>query len=165
MHIHSGHTNFLRYDMTPSSLDDLNLWPTVRLLGYGGWLPFYGLLGAGWLWPEAAWPHSLMLAYGVAIVSFVGAISWGWALAWPNADRVLRIQLLAWGVMPALLACVAVLLPGTWVWWALLLVYACAWAVDRSVALRLQLPPAWMRMRTHLSLGVGLALVLAAFTF
>lgn len=151
--------------MSPSPLDTFNFWPLVKRLGYGGWLPFYGLLGAGWLWPQAIWPHTLMQAYAVAIVSFVGAISWGWALAWPQAEGRLRTHLLVWGVMPALLACLTLVLPKESTWWALLVVYAIAWAMDGVFAKRLHLPPAWMRMRTHLSLGVGLAMALAAITF
>lgn len=58
---------------------------SVAWLGYGGLLPFVALAGIGWwapgtpLWGTPLWGTAL-LAYGAVILSFVGALHWGFAM-------------------------------------------------------------------------------------
>lgn len=82
-----------------------------RLLGYAGLLPF--ILTAG----MAAYdPHhgglwqNLLNQYAAVILSFLGAIYWGLAMAAP-LSRAQRNGMLVWSVTPALLAWVALSLP------------------------------------------------------
>lgn len=137
------------------------LWPWLRLLGYGGWLPFATLL-LGSLIQDQPW-RTLLLAYAVGIVSFVGALSWGWALALPDLGDAQRKRLLAWSVMPCLLATLSVALPAPAQWWALAGVYGLAWWMDWRHNAVLQWPTEWLRLRMQLSLGAMLTLVAAAW--
>lgn len=77
-------------------------WP----LGLAGLLPFLGGLGAMWVWP--GWAGHGLAAYGAVILSFLGAVHWGLALAAPEVAPRAR---LVGGVVPSLVAWVALLLP------------------------------------------------------
>lgn len=87
--------------------------PALRdILGYGGLLPFIGI--TAWIafarLTGHALPLNLLLTYGAVILSFVGALHWGWAIARPS-DRASRQ--FAWSVVPALLGWAAFMLtPG-----------------------------------------------------
>lgn len=123
-------------------------WP--RLLGYAGLIPFIGLALASALAQEPfkASAAFALLAYGASILSFLGAIHWGLALREPDGPP---IALLAWGVLPSLLAWVALLIGadrGLYVLTAGL--WAC-WAVDRSAYPRFGLQT-WLAMRLRLTL-------------
>ncbi len=78
-------------------------------LGYGGLLPF--VLGAALMWivrPDAHPYVALALsAYAAVIVSFLGGIHWGFAFRQMQPDPAL----LVWGVVPSLVAWVAVVMP------------------------------------------------------
>lgn len=84
----------------------------VALLGYGGLIPFVGLAIAGFFVNDTLQPRVLfaLITYGAIILSFVGALHWGFATARPALADTLRIQLFGWSVIPALLAWSAVLL-------------------------------------------------------
>jgi hypothetical protein len=86
---------------------------TLAWLGYGGLLPF----GAGTVavvMHQGDWALPALVAYGACILSFLGAVHWGWVLgpegvaAKPGLP-VVRTLLL--GVVPSLVAWVALLLP------------------------------------------------------
>ena len=60
----------------------------VAWLGYGGLVPFVGLLSIvlvdphhGLVWADA------MVAYGAIILGFVGALHWGFAMSLPGLSR------------------------------------------------------------------------------
>jgi hypothetical protein len=134
----------------------------AQWLGYGGLLPFVGLAGAAlWLGPlESTRITAALLAYGVSILSFMGAIHWGLAMgggAAPDNKRLL------WGVVPSLVAWVALLLgtaPGLWL--VVLGLWAC-FAVDRTVYPRFGLR-SWLPMRLVLTLVATLACALTAWS-
>lgn len=138
--------------------------PTLvaQVLGYGGLVPFVGLGLAAWLLPLAyrATALTALLAYGASILSFLGAIHWGFTLR----DRpVASTRLLVWGVVPSLSAWVALLLPpapGLWLLTAGL--WAC-FAVDR-VVYRLVDVQAWLPMRLLLTLIASLSCAAAAWS-
>jgi hypothetical protein len=130
------------------------------VLGLAGLLPFWGLMGAMAVAPPSLSAMTLGVAlstYGAVIVSFLGGIRWGLATAAPRQDDVARDyaiavvpSLLAWGALafplPAALAILGVVALGLG-------------PVDRTLALA----PAWFgRLRMILSLGAGIALILAA---
>ena len=81
----------------------------VRLLGYGGLVPFVVLAGAVMLGLRTPFApaQSYLIGYGAVILSFVGALHWGDQLsrAVPSALRFI------WSVVPALGAWVALMMP------------------------------------------------------
>ena len=82
----------------------------AALLGYGGLLPFGALallLALGGAHSARWWP--MLLAYGAVILSFVGALHWGFAMALPGLGAVERQRLYGWSVVPALAAWPALL--------------------------------------------------------
>ena len=134
----------------------------AQWLGYGGLLPFVGLAGAAlWLGPlESTRITAALLAYGASILSFMGAIHWGLAMGGGAAPDS---KLLLWGVVPSLVAWVALLLgtaPGLWL--VVLGLWAC-FAVDRTVYPRFGLR-SWLPMRLVLTLVATLACALTAWS-
>jgi hypothetical protein len=138
----------------------------IQTLGYGGLLPFVGLaLVVAWP-PSPNWQafatEGLGL-YAVTILSFVGAVSWGVALADPKLSEDQRARLLYFSVLPSLL---------TWLIWmtlvgsAQLMAFAAltliVFLVDRMHGRALAWPAEWLRLRQHLSLTVGFCLLFAA---
>jgi Protein of unknown function (DUF3429) len=85
--------------------------PIVNWLGYGGLLPFVALAVAVWvdssnssLWREA------LIAYGAVILSFVGALHWGFAMSQSDMSAHHRTHCFIWSVVPALMAWIALLM-------------------------------------------------------
>ena len=140
---------------------------TVAWLGYGGLLPFAALALLLWLEPARGaalwWPA--LLAYGAVILSFVGALHWGFALALPGLDAARRQGLYVWSVVPALVAWPALLwaAPGA----AVLLVagFALHWLQDRRLVAQgaaTALPAWYLPLRTQLTLVASVSLLAGA---
>ena len=140
---------------------------TVALLGYGGLLPFVALALLVWLDPARTaslwWPA--LLAYGAVILSFVGALHWGFAIALPGLDAASRQGLYVWSVVPALVAWPALLwaAPGA----AVLLVagFALHWLQDRRLVAQgaaTALPAWYLPLRTQLTLVASVSLLAGA---
>ena len=130
------------------------------LLGYSGLVPFFVLSAASLILesPQQAQAQFALLAYGATILSFLGAIHWGVALrdSTSPSDR-----LLIWGVMPSLLAWVALLVDVTSGLW---LIAAGLWAcfiVDRQVYPRFGLAR-WLGLRLALTGFASLACLVSA---
>ena len=83
---------------------------TVAWLGYGGLLPFVGTALACFFDPHhgGMWLQTL-LTYGAVILSFVGALHWGFAMVHPAAAGPVANKLFFWSVVPSLLGWVALL--------------------------------------------------------
>ena len=128
-----------------------------RLLGYGGLVPFYVALAviafgdAGWL----ARGDLALRAYGAVILSFVGAVSWGLTLRADGGEP----SVLAWSIIPALVAWVALLFSWGIGYVILIAGFVSTYAAERRY-LRANAPGWYLRLRTHLTLGACLALVL-----
>lgn len=138
----------------------------LRLLGYGGLIPFVALALGGWVLADTGARIaclSLLQAYGLAIVSFVGALSWGVALVAPDPAPEFRRRLLLWSVVPSLIGWVSYALPLAASFLILAATAALALLIDLRVAPGLGLPEAWLRLRTHLSLGAMAALTLGSY--
>lgn len=105
--------------------------PTALRLGYAGLIPF--VLGAllVWLVREDAHPYVALAlsAYGAVIVSFLGGIHWG--LAFRHAEPPTR--LLVWGVLPSIVAWLAVMMPPSAGLVILGAMLAACYAVDRRL--------------------------------
>ena len=135
----------------------------MRWLGYGGWLPFalaltWSLTGP---YPELGTP--VLQAYAISIVTFVGALSWGWALSVPELHPDQQRRLLVWSVMPSLLSTSSVILPNPLQWWALALIYIGALRMDFVHNAFLQWPSEWLKLRTQLTAGAVITMVLAGW--
>ena len=139
---------------------------TVVLLGYGGLLPFgamAGLLVLGGVHSALWW--TALLAYGAVILSFVGALHWGFALAMPGLGAAQRRGLYVWSVVPALVAWPAVLwaAPGAS---ALLVVgFVMHWVQDRRLVAQggaAALPAWYLPLRTQLTLVASVCLLAGA---
>ncbi|PTT67500.1 DUF3429 domain-containing protein, partial [Pseudomonas sp. HMWF007] len=84
----------------------------VSLLGYGGLLPFIFL---ALLIPFSLDYRTLfdnaLVNYGAVILSFVGALHWGFAMTVQDMSAKQRSDRFIWSVIPALIAWIATLLP------------------------------------------------------
>lgn len=131
----------------------------VRTLGHAGLIPF-GLL-ALLLWLLSGEPQtfvSMALAgYAALIVSFLGGIHWGFAMRQSSP----AISLPLWGVVPSLVAWVAVLMPphaGLVLHGVMLVV---CYLVDRRIY-PAQGAAHWLTLRFRLSSVAALCCFLAA---
>lgn len=129
-------------------------------LGYAGLVPFAATLIAYLLGGEArqAMFAQQFIACGAVVLAFIGAVHWGLALG-GGPSPVMRMSI---GVLPALLAWVALLLPAATAAWVLLAGFVAlrAWEASGPVAATL---PAWYRhMRTRLTGGAVVLMLLFA---
>lgn len=144
---------------SPSATPSLHPPRWALQLGYAGLLPFVGGAALVWLvWPEAHPYTTLALsAYAAVIVSFLGGIHWGIAMREPAPP----VALFAWGVVPSLVAWVAVMMPasaGLVIHGLMLLV---CYAVDRRIYPQHGLA-AWLTLRFRLSTVAALSCFLGA---
>lgn len=143
------------------ALHDDGAPPTAlaQALGAGGLVPFVGLALVLWLVPPdpGAWVALALVGYGALIVSFLGGVHWGVAMARGRATS----GHLAWGVAPSLLAWPALLMPAyaALPWLGLLLVLC--YVVDRRLYPAAGLGP-WLTLRWRLSMVAALSCFVAA---
>ncbi|MBK3732687.1 DUF3429 family protein [Azospirillum brasilense] len=131
----------------------------VRLLSYGGLIPFVGGAALAWMAEgdvRAAVVRAVVV-YAVSILSFIGAIHWGRILSGRDGETS-GPAWLAWGVTPSLLGWGATLLPSGLTVPALILTFLLAWAVDRSAAADGRYPRWFGTLRTRLTIVVCLTL-------
>lgn len=131
----------------------------VRLLSYGGLIPFVGGAALAWMAEgdgQAAVVRAVVV-YAVSILSFIGAIHWGRILSGRDGETS-GPAWLAWGVAPSLLGWGATLLPPGLTVPALILSFLLAWAVDRSAAADGRYPRWFGALRTRLTIVVCLTL-------
>ena len=134
------------------------------VLGLSGLVPFWALaLAKTTGWPHAVPPGEIdgMLAtYAATILSFLGGIRWGVAVAAPGRSRVATDYL--FGVTPQLFGWGALFLPDPWRYVVLAIGVVALGPIDRNLVAR-GLAPDWFgRLRMILSLGAGAALFVAA---
>lgn len=138
----------------------------ARPLGWFGLVPFWGLALAAWFGPAALQGFALtaLLAYGATILSFLGGLSWGFALADlqkrpPNARHAWLFGL---GVLPQLLGWGALLLGGPWAFVAVAGGLLALLLIDRHLV-RAGDAPAWFgQLRWQLSSLASLAMLAGA---
>lgn len=125
------------------------------LMGYGGLIPFVAA-GLGVWTPEfSELARHALVAYGAIILSFVGAVHWGLALA--GGTSGCRDKLFMFSVCPALLGWVALLMSTV----LALPVLMAGFVGTRLVELKACGPaiPAWYpRLRNHLTAGALISL-------
>lgn len=147
----------------------------AQTLGLLGLLPFFALALLAWLPQQAAigaLPATRMaqlslVGYTAVILSFLGAVHWGFVLSGSPTPPALVRQSLTWGVVPSLLG-----------WLALLMMFAGVrpWAVfvfligdlvlvrlmdSALLRQRADCPQGYLELRTRLTAGASLALALA----
>jgi hypothetical protein len=138
--------------------------PPARLLGPAGLIPFAGLALACWLAPPG-WRGQAsfaLLAYGATILAFLGAVHWGLALRATPAEEPDDWARRGRGVVPALVAWVALMLPavpGLLLLAAALLVVAGVETLATRAGL---MPPDYLRLRWILSTGAAVCLLAGA---
>jgi Protein of unknown function (DUF3429) len=159
---HTGHPqSTTERDMTAPTPSPQPIPLTAAVLGGSGLLPFMALAFAPALSSELLGRATLPLlaTYGVVILSFMGAIYWGLAMAAPSRDRD---WLYTASVIPALIGWFAqsFLAPPTAAK-VLALAFALLFAFDwRAASLGLS-PPWYLRLRLPLTLVVVTCLVWA----
>jgi hypothetical protein len=136
--------------------------PTPLWLGTTGVLPFLFLSVMAWLptpWLPAV--QFALLAYGAVILTFVGALHWGVAMAASDLQQTQRNWLFAWSVVPALVAWTSMLLPYAWGIGVLLIGFWVQYVQDRRLVGRAGLPAWYLPLRLGLTSSVSAALVIA----
>jgi Protein of unknown function (DUF3429) len=140
---------------------NLPLKQAAWILTLGGLIPFVGLAAiSAWMPAYAELAFRALIAYGMVILSFVGAIHWGAVFnkanyhgGWP----------LVWGVIPSLWAWVTGVYPPhlqpLWLVAGLLL----ALGVDMVVYRRYGFPVWVLSMRWVATIGASLSLAALAF--
>ena len=140
----------------------------AAVYGGAGLIPFAAGALAVWLAP-AGWDARALdatLAYGTAILSFLGAVHWGLALAGAGTNGDSRAACtwprLGWAITPALLGWLALLLVPLLGAAVLIAGFAAAASVDLR-AVRAGLMPAWYgALRKLLSVGAIVCLAVAS---
>ena len=143
----------------PLSIDS-HEGPWVHRLGYAGLIPFVAGATLMYLVTEDVLPlvSIALTAYAAVIASFLGGIHWGLALRENSAQRTVH---LIWGVIPSLLAWVAVVMPAYAGLPLLGLILLACYLVDRSTWPAAGLR-AWMTLRFRLTLISVLSCLLGA---
>lgn len=145
--------------MKPSAAHPL---PTLaQWLGYAGLIPFVALAAMVWWLPatERSAAAFALTAYGATITSFLGAIHWGLAMRGQTEHASPRHFF--WGVVPSLLAWIALLLAPVTGLMLLAALLALCFAVDRATYAEFGVQN-WLRLRLHLSLVAGASCLAAA---
>jgi Protein of unknown function (DUF3429) len=132
----------------------------IQRLGYAGLIPFVVLAVLLWIVTPEAHPYVALAlsAYAATITSFLGGIHWGIGLRHNAPHRKLHMS---WGVVPSLVAWIAVMMPayaGLPLFGLLLI--AC-YLVDRKTWPEAGLRE-WMTMRFRLTVVSTLACLLGA---
>lgn len=105
----------------------------------------------------------VLLAYGAIILSFLGGVQWGLAIAVPQIDNTLWRRLTL-SILPSLVAWVALVMPYSIGFFILAGSFVAMLLVDIQAS-RVQEAPAWyQKLRWPLSCGAVAALVLGAFS-
>ncbi|MEQ3635007.1 DUF3429 domain-containing protein [Alcanivorax sp.] len=81
----------------------------AKALSYIGHIPFYGLAGLSWFAQTSSWALHALATYSAVVLAFLGAIHWGRALDQMHHSN--QYPTLLFGLVPALLAWFALLLP------------------------------------------------------
>jgi uncharacterized membrane protein len=137
----------------------------VALLGYGGLLPFVGLLLLI-LFSAQYRPFltQALVAYSAVILSFVGALHWGFAMTLQDLHADQCRERFIWSVIPALIAWPALLLPAPLGLLLMILGFVAHYWQDRRMVKAATLPAWYLPMRLRLTLVASLCLLLSAIT-
>ncbi|WP_439885423.1 DUF3429 domain-containing protein [Pseudomonas syringae] len=146
-----------------NALPSTTLPKHVSLLGYGGLLPFIFL---ALLIPFSLDYRTLiaiaLVNYGAVILSFVGALHWGFAMTVQDMSAKQSRDRFIWSVIPALIGWVATLLPMPLGCLLLVIGLVAHLRQDRQLSGVMSLPAWYLPMRLRLTLVGSVCLLLAA---
>jgi hypothetical protein len=135
----------------------------ARILGLIGLLPFGVLSLSAWFLPPEQWPSVVrsQIGYGIGLLSFLGGLHWGGALANRDLSLAQTKRALVWGVTPPFISFTS-LLPqdAGFAFLVLTLGFVVSYQVDRRLYQWYQLPDWFIRMRFKLTALVLLAMLL-----
>ncbi len=137
---------------------------SVAWLGYGGLLPFLVLALASLVDPQHAklWSNALF-AYGAVILTFVGALHWGFAMTLMDLSATRRTWCFTWSVVPALLAWSAFLFSPMLASILLVTGFLTHYWQDRFLVAASHLPAWYLPLRFRLTIVASLCLMAGAF--
>lgn len=143
----------------PASIPSVPLW-----LGAGGLIPFVILTGAVWFSDEAyrIMAYEWLRTYAAVILSFVGALHWSFAMLHPKMTEPERNTVMAWSIVPALVAWLALLAPLRHGLAVTAAMFALHYAMDRAFVQRFALAEWYLPLRGGLTIVVIVCLTLAA---
>ena len=145
-------------------INDASLQHTANWLGYGGLIPFLVLTPASLLDAHHAWTWSdALFAYGAIILSFIGALHWGFAMVLPGLDASRRVRTLIWSVVPALIAWPALLLAPAEAAALMISGFVLHYVQDRRLVRIAALPSWYLPLRLRLSAVACISLSLGSF--
>lgn len=143
-----------------------DLQPLSSRLGYLGLIPFVLLAAAAVFAPASlrVFASEALLAYGATILSFLGGIYWGLAIASPSAPSARLLLFLGVGVTPQLLGWAALLLPGQ-MGLILTSIGLLALLIADRAAVKYGMAPLWfLHLRWPLSTAAAVTLLLGGFS-
>ena len=134
--------------------------PIIIRLGYAGLAPFVLLTALMWLVDRELLPFvSIALGgYAATIVSFLGGVHWG--IGFMKGDAAPRFHFI-WGVIPALIAWLALMMPAYAALPLLGLVLVACYVVDSKTYPAAGLA-SWLPMRLRLTVVATLSCVVSA---
>jgi hypothetical protein len=133
----------------------------AKILGYAGLIPFVVFTAGSWVsLPYVDDATAILLSYAAVILSFMGAIHWGLAMANNHAHGA---KYFIASVIPALLAWLALLLSQPLALALLLLGFIGLLIYDRRVEQPQHMPDWYIPMRLRLTFVVALCLAVSLF--
>jgi Protein of unknown function (DUF3429) len=152
-------------DAAPPKQTDFGLgW--ARWLGLAGLVPFMFLAGALWMAPASmrTFVASAEVHYAASVLSFLGALHWGFALASPGLDERHRRQALVWGVLPSIYSWLVVLAPARLALGLLVAGLLIVLGVDQGLYRRYRSPAGWLALRWVLTIGAAASLTVSVLS-
>lgn len=138
--------------------------PIVKWLGYGGLLPFVALAVAVWVDGSNSLWRNALLAYGAVILSFVGALHWGFAMSQSDMTMHHRTYCFVWSVVPALMAWLALLMTSKYAIAMLAAGFLTHFWQDRRLVQVANLPVWYLPLRMRLTVVACVALLSGYFS-
>jgi hypothetical protein len=131
------------------------------VLGLAGLIPFFAAAGGIWLAPGgwASASVTVMFGYGAVILSFLGGVHWGRALA-GDADAGPEWGRLLWSVTPSLIGWALLFLPAAEAALGFAFAFSAAFFVDMRAVENGIFPTWYGRLRKYLTIGVLTAFIL-----
>ena len=150
--------------MATSAYEHRAIPPQASLLGITGLVPFAIFALALWVAPAdfREWARHALVAYGMVILSFVGALHWGFTMKTPEMTERERWTWMGWSVTPALAAWAAHTLPYRLGLLLLIATFVLVLVLDHRFAPLSGLPAWYLRLRRALTAVVVASLGLAA---
>ena len=132
----------------------------VAWLGYGGLLPLVGLALAIWLDQShiSLWRDAL-INYSAVILSFVGALHWGFAMSQSGMTPNQRTKSFVWSVVPSLLGWVALSMTPKYATLLLVAGFLAHFWQDKRLVQLVNLPAWYLPLRLRLTLVACISLL------